>query len=658
MKALQKTVIFTALLMSCGALFGQNIADDIQKINEFLSKGNCDRATKRYEAISEDLTAADREVIEAMIKNCGDVRSDDPVPGDLHGVNMLRIKGGMYMMGSHESEEDRETDETQHLVTVSDFYLSENEITNERYCAFLNARGVTGNGQLAFADFGRQTLVYEHELGVKYVNRSWQPAEGKAKQPIIHVTWFGAKAFCDWAGGRLPSETEWEYSCRAGTTTPFNVGNSLKASHANFDNDTKSASTRHVGNYAPNVWGLYDMHGNVLEWCDDWYGEYISDPADISTGANRVLRGGSWNSIAQFCRSAVRFNYRPDHYDFYIGFRMASSIQSDSIAVKPAETDNIKPADTNTVKPDEIIITPVTSNTYKPAETNTNTKPPVIGNNTIEKNDPSKTTNVLITAVPDASSKNLKGVKMIQVSSGLFTMGSPESEEDHRSDEEQITITVNDFYLSEKEITNEQYCDFLNANNVNENGEMYVSGYGVQTLVHADEWGIRYLNDTWKPAQGKDKYPIVGVTWYGAKVYCDWAGGRLPTEAEWEYACRAASITPFNTGIELTLSQANFDSRYTEGLHDANSEIQTKPVGSYAPNAWGLYDMHGNVWEWCDDLYNKKYNDKTDEATARPERVLRGGGYNSIAGLCRSAERTHTIPDYHDTSLGFRIASY
>jgi formylglycine-generating enzyme required for sulfatase activity len=141
-------------------------------------------------------------------------------------------------------------------------------------------------------------------------------------------------------GYRLPTEAEWEYACRAGTSGPFNTGNNITTSQANYNGDYvlylewtwKEWVTRQetitVGSFAANPWGLYDMHGNVEEWCWDWYGGYTSgaqtDPAGASTGACRVVRGGSRSSIdALFVRSAVRlFTYTPSYRYFNLGFRL------------------------------------------------------------------------------------------------------------------------------------------------------------------------------------------------------------------------------------------------------------------------------------------------------------------------------------------------
>jgi len=184
-------------------------------------------------------------------------------------------------------------------------------------------------------------LIYassgESDWGIHYVNSKWVPVSGYENYPIIFVTWWGAMEFANYVGGRLPTESQWEYACRAGTVSPFNTGTCLSNEQANYDwslpygvcKNTVSTSlgkTQAVGSYSPNAWGLYDMHGNVSEWCYDAYDDYPTTPqidpqGPIQGNAARMIRGGSWSQSADICRSAARFFSGNGYYD-YNGFRV------------------------------------------------------------------------------------------------------------------------------------------------------------------------------------------------------------------------------------------------------------------------------------------------------------------------------------------------
>lgn len=242
-------------------------------------------------------------------------------------MRLVGIKPGRFMMGSPEGEASRKDDETQHEVTISKaFWLGQTEVTQAQWEA------VMGSNPSFF--------------------------NGNPNHAVEHVSWNDAQEFClrlsqkTGMNFRLPTEAEWEYACRAGTTTAYSFGNdaSRLGEHAWFgDNsgptrldaaeiflrDRADYTTRLLENGCqthaaatrkPNAWGLHDMHGNVWEWCSDWYGAHPSgaavDPEGPGSGPSRVLRGGSWGSSSQFCRAASRVAYDPDCRSF-IGFRVA-----------------------------------------------------------------------------------------------------------------------------------------------------------------------------------------------------------------------------------------------------------------------------------------------------------------------------------------------
>jgi sulfatase modifying factor 1 len=229
----------------------------------------------------------------------------------LFPILWIDIPEGTFIMGSPENESDRNDNEIQHQVTLSAFKMSKNVITFDQYDSFCDAT--------------------ERK---KPSDEGW----GRGDRPVINVSWDDATAFAEWMGCRLPTEAEWEYACRAGSTSPFNTGNNLMTSEANYDgnypynNNPKgkyNKKTSPVGSFPPNSWGLNDMHGNISEWCSDLFGKYSissqTNPIGASLGSYRVIRGGSWFNGARNCRSAFRNSGVPNNLLGILGFRLVVS---------------------------------------------------------------------------------------------------------------------------------------------------------------------------------------------------------------------------------------------------------------------------------------------------------------------------------------------
>lgn len=231
------------------------------------------------------------------------------------------------------------------------------------------------------------------------------------------------------------------------------------------------------------------------------------------------------------------------------------------------------------------------------------------------------------------------GYELVKIPGGTLMMGSPEDEKGRDNDEALHEVIISSFFMGKYPVTNEQYYEFMLTQ-----PDMREPRY----------WRNRNFN---QPTQ-----PVVGVSWENAMRFAKWSGLRIPTEAEWEYACRAGTTTPFHTGNCLSTDQANYDGNHPySGCAKGEYREKTIPVGSLAKNDWGLYDMHGNVWEWCSDWYGEDYYEKSPASDpAGPAsgslRVLRGGGWYDGAGYCRSAFRNYDDPGFRYDDIGFRLA--
>jgi formylglycine-generating enzyme required for sulfatase activity len=253
-----------------------------------------------------------------------------PVPVQPVPDGMVRIQGGAFMMGSPASEPGRDDNEAPHQVTVSSFYMGKYEVTQREYAALM------GNNPSNFKGDNLPVEKVSWYDAVEYCNKR-SLKEGLT--PAYTASGSGDGRAVTWNreanGYRLPTEAEWEYACRAGTTTPFSTGNNITTNQANYDGNypynnnvkgTYRGKTVNVGSFAPNAWGLYDMHGNVWEWCWDRYGVYPggaqTNPSGASSGSYCVLRGGSWRDNAQNARSALRNYITPSDRYTILGFRL------------------------------------------------------------------------------------------------------------------------------------------------------------------------------------------------------------------------------------------------------------------------------------------------------------------------------------------------
>jgi formylglycine-generating enzyme required for sulfatase activity len=237
---------------------------------------------------------------------------------------------------------------------------------------------------------------------------------------------------------------------------------------------------------------------------------------------------------------------------------------------------------------------------------------------------------------------NSIGMKLVYMPPDKFMMGSPPNEKGRYSDEgPQHRVEISrGFYMGVTEVTQAQYRAIMGSNPSHFKGD-------------------------------EKELPVESISWNDAAEFCkklsqkEGKAYRLPTEAEWEYACRAGTTTPFNTGETISTEQANYNGNYVYGTgRKGVYRGKTIAVGSFEANAFGLYDMHGNVWEWCSDWYDTDYYSKSGDLAVDPEntqktdsRVFRGGLWSAYPGFCRSASRDGSALDYRSSSIGFRVVS-
>jgi formylglycine-generating enzyme required for sulfatase activity len=220
-------------------------------------------------------------------------------------MKFVFIPAGKFVMGSPPDEPGRDDDERQHEANISKpFYMQTTELTQGQW------KRVMEDNPSSFKDCGNDC-------------------------PVEKVSWNDAQQFIEKLNQmegknkyRLPTEAEWEYACRAGSETAYSFGAEVdKLGKYAWYSDSSGGETKPVGKKLPNAWGLYDMHGNVWEWVQDWYGDYpsnsVADPKGPDRGESRVLRGGSWLNYARLTRSASRYGYGPDVRLNLIGFRVA-----------------------------------------------------------------------------------------------------------------------------------------------------------------------------------------------------------------------------------------------------------------------------------------------------------------------------------------------
>jgi formylglycine-generating enzyme required for sulfatase activity/Tfp pilus assembly protein PilF len=517
---------------------------------------------------------------------------------------MVVVPAGSFMMGSPSNELERYNDEgPQHTVTFARaFAVGKFSVTFDEWEACARDGGCD----------------------------SYHPADegwGRGRQPVINVSWNDAKSYVAWLSRktgktyRLLSEAEREYVTRAGTTTPFWLGPTISTGQANYDGNAAYGNGRTgeyrrrtvpVDSYQPNPWGLYQVHGNVDEWTEDcWHGAYNGAPTDGSAWASggncgsRVLRGGSWNNYPATVRAAIRQMQISIYRGNNVGFRVARTL-SESPDVEPqfvvppglAQVTVLSPAKERALKPKD---------SFRECD-----------------------------ACPE----------MVVVPAGSFTMGSPTSEAGRSNDEgpDHHVTFARPFAVGKFAVTFDEWDACLRDGGCNRYGP---------------------LDEGW----GRGRRPVINVSWGDAKSYVDWLSRktgrsyRLLSEAEREYVTRAGTTTPFWSGLTISTEQANYDGNQTYGNRPRGEyRRQTVPVDSFQPNPWGLYQVHGNVYEWTEDCAHGDYNGAPTDGSPWTSggdcryHVYRGGSWDNALVQLRAAFRSKATDVRVGGRVGFRVA--
>jgi formylglycine-generating enzyme required for sulfatase activity len=529
------------------------------------------------------------------------------------------IPPGRFQMGSSDSEEGRfEREGPRHWVVLTEgFWLAETQCTQALWEAVMGE----GENPSRFED---------------------------PRQPVERVSWEACQEFLDRLSFRipglevrLPTEAEWEYACRAGTETPYwsgRQGGDLE--RVAWYRKNSEGRTHPVGEKPANPWGLHDMLGNVYEWCWDVWGPYeprvAVDPEGPVHGAERVLRGGSWSDHARNVRAAYRGWFPPGDRDGYLGFRLSRG-QGRGASV----LDGIKRSSER------------------------------VGRGTSPRRR-SRRDRAWVERLGWASdggadrfgrwaSFEASGVshRLRWIPSGRCLMGSPESEAGRWEAEgprHEVSLSEG-FWLGETPCT--------------------------QAL--------------WEAVTGENpsrfrsrRRPVERVSWEDCQRFFAALNERvpdlragLPTEAQWEHACRAGTRTATwlgdlrilgernaplldtiawyggNSGVGYELAEAEDCSEWSE-TQVPSTRAGTREVGRKHPNPWGLYDMLGNVWEWCSDYWADRYPSGPRIDPRGPEegagRVIRGGSWGARARGVRAACRDGDPPGGRGDSLGFRLS--
>jgi len=527
------------------------------------------------------------------------------------------IEPGTFLMGSPSTEWERHDNEgPQHTVTLTaGFWLADTACTLALWQAVMGKE----HGELQGSD----------QLPVSTVD--WNEAMGfmHVLGELLHGP--------EWS---LPTEAQWEYAFRAGTATPFSFGASITSGLVNYHpNAGANGGKVPVKTQPPNPWGLHEMQGNVWEWCADGMRQYthdaVTDPFGpmqdpFASGPSRAVRGGSRSGGAWAARSTGRNHFVPDYRDSYLGFRLCSmSSSSPDLLLRKALKYPFDRGSGRSATAPKTLIFATSLHAMPDRQRFPHAFPPPFasawGDDAF-----GLFVDIELTSNNTAASPPIQRLRWIEP--GSFLMGSPENEPGRYPNEgpqHQVTLTQG-FWLADTACTQALWSLLMGTN----------------------------------PSQFQQdaQQPVEKVSWHDVRTFLLQLTNSLPeceaTLPTWEYACRAGTRSAFSFGDSMSRQQVNH--RATVEVRFLDWGSRPVPVKSLPPNPWGLYEMHGNVWEWCaDGLRSYATSAVVDPIGPRHHastpRAVRGGSWVREARGVRSADRVFNPPELRRHDIGFRF---
>ena len=558
-------------------------------------------------------------------------------------LRMVSVKGGTFTMGATaEQGDDYQEDERPiHEVTLSDFYIGETEVLQSVW------------REVMHSDPSHFHYQPPYESPKKEANSYEEPQINYEQLPVEQISWYDCQKFIaklnmrTGKNFRLPTEAEWEYAARGG-----HLGRGYKYAGGDSIDQLARYGADRFGPYvtswvASNELGVKAMSGNVWEWCQDWYGAYSSDaqndPSGPATGSYRVMRGGSWNSDSSECRVSNRDSRQPEYWNDNLGMRLARDADNSPKFRLSQTVVELGEAEGMTIN----ILNGHGAYSFHIVEGENNVNVDLDGSVINVEGVAEGVSTIRVTDVATQSSADLvvvvvigdevftvNGVRFVMkhVKGGSFMMGKSYTDDDYVKPAHPVTLST--YRIGQTEVTQQLWEAVMGSN------------------------PSRFKGDPYRPVEQ--------VSWNDCQEFItklnELTGRkfRLPTEAEWEYAARdGEALESFDYAGSNSINNVAwfYSNSYAVGPEHYN--YGTHSVAHKSANALQLYDMSGNVWEWCQDWFGGYSIDEQTNPTGPATgyyRVSRGGSWCNSAKFCEVTARNYASPSYKEYYMGLRLA--